>query len=140
MVVIGGEKESRKPSELARQIQESEKRFVQDGQSNQTSFSQKSKIRLFKKAKVELLFSVVTKDIIRFRASLEIAILLKVKNKRNVLMCQRRKEFKVNMTHIDNWFLLLMSCADKAIRSIIAPHSSPVLYPSREEKERVEEI
>ena len=103
MVVIGGEKESRKPSELARQIQESEKRFVQDGQSNQTSFSQKSKIRLFKKAKVKLLFSVDTKDIIRFGASLEIAILLKVKlNKRNVLMCQWRKEFKVNMTHIDN--------------------------------------
>ena len=102
MVVIGGEKESRKPSALARQTQESEKRFVQDGQSNQTSFSQKSKIQLFKKAKVELLFNVVTKDIIRFRASLEIAILLKVKNKRNVLICQWRKEFKVNMTHIDN--------------------------------------
>ena len=56
-------------------------------------------------------------------------------------MCQWRIEIKMKMTHIDgNWFLLLMSCAGKAISSIIAPPSSPVFYPSREEREREEKI
>lgn len=32
----------------------------------------------------------------------------------------------MKMIHIDNWFLLLMSCVDKAIGSITATHLRPV--------------